>query len=58
MDLVYARDINLGEQNKDGTYVIVAKDGTFCEPCLIEKRWGYTSFADDVPGSKCEACGS
>lgn len=58
MTLIYARNINLGEQKTDGTYEIVRPDGTICEPCIIENRWGYTTLVDDTVGKECELCGS
>ena len=57
MEVIYARELNLGEQNADGTYKMVRDDGTFCEKCLIKNRWGYTTYVDDQPGDKCEVCG-
>ena len=45
-----------GEQNADGTYIITQEDMTICEPCLTEKTWGFTQYADDVPGEKCAIC--
>lgn len=56
--LIYARNIHLGEQKPNGEYVTVHDDATVCEPCVIEKQWGFTTYIDDVPGEKCVLCGS
>lgn len=57
MELIYARDIHLGEQNEQGHYITVRPDGTFCELCLMAQGWGYLVIIDDKPGEKCELCG-
>jgi len=49
-------DLHAGEQNPDGSYVILHAELTICDECLFEKGWGYTEFPNAVAGDSCGIC--
>jgi hypothetical protein len=49
-------DLHHGEQKPDGSYVILIEELTVCDECVIDKGWGFTEYADAVPGDSCELC--
>lgn len=55
MELIAARNTN--RQQPDGTWLTIHEAITICEPCLVKNEWGYTMYAEDQPGDKCEVCG-
>lgn len=56
MNLRKLNDLHEGEQNPDGSYVILHEQLTICDECLNEKRWGFTEWPDSVAGDSCEIC--
>jgi hypothetical protein len=57
VNLTKMHDLHAGEQNSDGSYVILHEVMTLCEPCSFEKGWGCTRYPDDVADDKCGLCG-
>ena len=49
-------DIHAGEQNEDGSYVIIYPELTVCDKCVSEPGWGFTEYAEAVAGDTCELC--
>jgi hypothetical protein len=49
-------DLHNGEQLPDGSYVILHKEMTLCDDCHTKTGWGFTEYADAVPGDSCELC--
>lgn len=56
MNLRKLNDLHEGEQNPDGSYVILHSELTICDECLTEKRWGFTEWPDSVAGDSCDIC--
>jgi hypothetical protein len=49
-------DLHNGEQNPDGSYVILHEELTLCDECETANGWGFTEYANAVPGDSCELC--
>lgn len=56
MNLRKLNDLHNGEQNPDGSYVILHTELTICDECLFEKGWGYTEYPNAVAGDSCGIC--
>jgi hypothetical protein len=56
MNLRKLNDLHNGEQNPDGSYVIVHEEMTLCDDCHTKTGYGFTEYADAVPGDSCELC--
>jgi hypothetical protein len=56
MTLRKLNDLHAGEQNPDGSYVILHTELTICDECLFESAWGYTEYPDTAPGDSCGIC--
>ena len=56
MNLRKLNDVHAGEQNEDGSYVIIYPELTVCDKCVSEPGWGFTEYAEAVAGDSCELC--
>lgn len=56
MNLRKLHQLHGGEQNSDGSYVILHEELTICDECLFHAGWGYTEFPNVTPGDSCDIC--
>ena len=56
MNLRKLNDLHNGEQNPDGSYVILHQELTICDECLFHNQWGYTEVVGAVAGDSCGIC--